>query len=703
MFKALFIALAAAAGWTTVSGQDTAFAVPTSPLPMLSLQSPEAPQTPEAAPAPQRVEDRLQRVADPRRVKLRKARKPAAPRQVRHVPTPVRFNVKAPQEARVIHEVKAHKGLAQNERRALLEQIQLLQAENTRLQDSMQVRSDRARQSNDAQRAVRDAQRAIRDEQRVLRSEQRAVASERAAEARVLAHEARVLYRQGKEAHPHQVHLVSPSDHANVLREMLHTTTDDSNVTLDIQENHLHGALRNLEKTLHTLEVQSDGPHMVHLHEILEQCGVDANGDHVEIEVLMEHLDHLHDSMEDNHEFLIEGVELRLEGLEELIEENEMGNLQVLLESLDGQILNMDSLNVLKNLKVLEGFESLEGLENHKHFVTLDEIDEIDGLVHLELFESFHNLRFPTGASSCDRGSDSCCESDGCDESDCCDTDADTIIERILINENKSGNVLFELRSGHGNKLFTTKDGEAHVFFEGNHSKPTPQTFFIREGDDSDETATMIEFETGQAHFGWTTTTPPDAGSHNWTTSTTIDCTKHRWNTSHSSTGADSHSCGTSVIKIQNDGGHIYIDTKNGRTQVKYGSDSNRVPATKAENRVFFSIDSPPAPACPPVPACEPTECDTAPSCDTSVKTNSGVSMRVYPNRTDPIVSSFLSLGFAGFPQDDRDYTFASQPHAKDSTLVELERMLNEVLREVDALQVEVNRVRTAVHKNQTR
>lgn len=479
------------------------------------------------------------------------------------------------------------------------------------------------------------------------------------------------------------------------------------------------------------------------------------------LELRLEGLEELCEEQEEACEELIlrfeeEGgmgqLKMQLKGLDDLAE---LKNLAV-LENLEG-LAALEGLDGLAILGDLEGLEGLEGL------AVLEQIGDLGAMVELQDLAELGDIQglqvlFENTNEWCEEPEEECCgESDECcgepeevceEEPSCCESESvpflssiptiETLFEdgseehgirvgitddglaitysgdneevaeiikgRILGVDGKEigGHVILrsgqEIRMPEGcdasirvrGTIDGTDCGDAitvfgsagegnRVFLRGENGLPTGTTFGVKtEGKLPSPTTWMRTITTGGEAGLWSTKAPKASGCDH--------CQE---------------TCGTSVIKIQNQGGQVFIDTHECKTQDSCDTEVNCQPApsaTGAPRRVFFSTGSPLGTDSPPTP-CDP---QAAPEC-ADPKANNGVSMGIYSKPGAAVGTLRSDPAMLSYPQAKLEYTFASQARKDDPTLAELERMLSEVLREVDALQAEVDRVRVRVHKSEVR
>ncbi len=744
MFKALILALAAAAGWT-VSGQAQVPSEPTSPLPMLSMQNPEAPQAPESAPAAPVV--RLGQVDAPKMVKRQKPKK-----------------AKAPKQAKVRKKTVRSQGHEDNARQELLNQIQLLQAENSRLQDALEhkreslneVRNERREQRARAKknerlhaehkRKAQAETRALSEEARALKLERRALGARRPQEQAARALEHRELALEARKIAA--IARAQTAEHAEISRGKVleHRRLAGEAALIEIEAQKVHA-----EHQAQLQEIDGAGPHMVHLRRLLEGCKEDVEGCDDEIEVLVESLEGIGEllevrleGLEGIHELSLEGIEglaevlelhelsevgelVELRELGELFEDGGLAKLQELGELFEGGDLTelrelgelfeggeLAELQELGSLKAIlknaqGGLFQINGLDEVHLLHELHELDGLGELIEIEGLEGLDQLK---DLQYLFDEQDDCDSEDCCDEGDddCCDDEQDREVGYRTFFSN-SGKKSHSIRV-HGN------DGECVILGSAESNPESRSGVFQLHGsvDSSmfgDHQASPTTRLRGFRFGG----VDGLSGARIECDSQTISPESTRWSFSVSpkgkmefgktkapsgkgcseSTDSTKTSCGNSVINIDNNGGQIFIGTQDGKTLIDCGSGQGCAPKPTVPGRVIFST------TCPPAPVCPPTECKTAPACEAPAKSNSGVSMGVFPRASITVPTALPATAMATYPEAVREYVFASQTHAEDATLTELEHLLSEVLREVDALQIEVDRVRTTVNKNLAR
>ncbi|MCP5021851.1 MAG: hypothetical protein GY930_08730 [bacterium] len=690
MFKALFIALAAAASWT-VSAQTEATPEPTSPLPMLSMQGPEA-----AEAAPVSTVGHLRHVDSPKMVKLQKPKKTKDPKQVKVQRTektkaPESNNKYTPRHPRYRAEAKK---LRDNAHESLLHEIELLKAENSRLQNALENKRDNLREikirqyeqrardhKNDRMNAEHQKKaqahlaeaRALSDEARALRLERRAPKqAARTLEHREMALEARKL---AAIAQSQAAELVEVSR----AKALAHRGLAEEAALIEIEAQKLHQGCR-----VDVKETDGSRALEVHVRKLIEACEKEVEGCDDEIEILVEGLEEIGELFEvhmeglgDIHELSLEGIDRLAEVLElqELSEAGELIKLQELGELFEGgELADLKEVGTLKRL--------LEGAEGN--LSKLEGLGQLKGLQYLIKEQD-----------CCDEDDEGCCD----DEQDCEVSQRDFFTvsgqkpRRIAIGtaDGQAQHVYF----GDGSPdykiidLTCKGDSDCQTFEIRSKGKSDCGPFKLRSRSNSKFPgfAPKVQAGTSRPSFGWTTSTLKNgpAQIRNSVAPSGKGCPDFM--------ASPKTSCGTSIINIDNNGGgQIFIDTQNGKTQIDCGSGSSCAPTPAVQGRVLFSTTCPPAPPCPP-----------APKCETPAKSNTGVSMGIFPRASIMVPTAVPAPAAGTQPEAAREYVFASQNRTQNATLAELERMLSEILREVDALQIEVDRVRNAVNKNQDR
>lgn len=818
MFKALFLALTLAAGWTTVSNQETAATETSSSLPLLSIGAPEALQDPEVTQASSPKPLRLRKIERLPNARERTAPKPRKP--------PV---AQAPAKMRVVLTSTETQSISRDERQALLGEIQRLQEENSRLQGNLQGKSQR-RQVQDQKENLRGSEGAIRPSAR--RNSAREVELTKQREVRIVKEAERVVKAQKRALAERERVLIGAHRNLSELNRAEHVlhTEKAHGASIEVHKRHTNGAARAAERQIefeiavraaHEAERQQDEAHKgalieilhsgsdlrherlredtghvehvihgiaeghepaihetyrVQLHELLGNIELGHGGLQEDLEALQEQLEGLMEHLESNNDSILEGLEHKHEGLEELHEHqgkayeelvihldeaSSEGNFRVQLTNGLDQLVDHKDLSKLVELNNLKGLAMLDRLaelgdiaelQDLQGFVELSEGGNVVVLRGLNHFFEKDEECSEVDKDGCDDG-EPCCGEEG--DNDCCDDDDSECKVQILssapmigrhfegngqsnttgVETNEDGHhvIIYSCDSEETthvvngqilNQVGITVDGSVTVLPEISKDDPQKKELWFHGSVDStsgthgvdtfhylDSNGKTINVSGDNSlptvkRFGLTTkgTLPQPI---RWRTSVSTDGQADIW-TTKAPTDADcphcKGTCGTAVINIQNQGGKVYIDTHECKTtDVSTDKAPHFFPCASAPSapaRIFFSGQTPPSPVCPPA-TCDP-KADLK-CADTPTRDDDGVSMHDYPNTSAPAISTFQVPVYEASPEAVRDYTFASQNRSEDTTVIELERMLMDVLREVDALQAEVDRVRVRVNKTQSR